>query len=1056
MREIKYGFFFFLLSKILAVNCLQKNPTDSVQFNGQNAEASNSWPSQPVPQETMNYYNSINPDPQLNFYLNNNGNQQQKYEQQSSMPQPYNGPHPYNTPQYSSPSQHIPTEQQLTPQEQNYFPPTYYQNQQVNTFQPPTTGTPPITQSNPMPQYQSNAPQSIPEGKLDSNNESVKQQTTNMQYSTFNQNENTKQPVINQKNEKQQSQVPPESYNLQPPSEGGQGVSQYFGKIESSPPKEYQKQLPMSSNQPYPQELSDFSQVKNNSKNKENKPVQVSSTIIPQLSQQTSFISKSDIPSNILLPPNENQLDLSQSPPSIIAPISNNLQLSQMPLNSSLKPMDNGSLTLNKNNMEINGGEPFNSQSDVPNNISFSPKLPQSTQDQFDLPQASSSELLNKGPSTPNKNNMEINGGEPFNSQSDVPNNISFSPKLPQSTQNQFGFPQSSPSNPLITNQLPLPQMPLQSSSELIDKGPSTPNTNTMQDTKADVSLNSIQGFLDDKSEALISNVVQNENILIDNSQTDMETFLHPENNDSLNPQNNVSENQDNSKLESNNTLSKEQDVMIIDPEPDDLKKDTNSNNATQTLDNASNDISSIENNEEINLLHSLEHLVFDEPLDYELYKYDTLSTVDMENPENKKQDKDKITVLANPNDIHTQQISPEQSPTSDNSYLNNNYLLNTPTTNIPWYKPSFPSKVDYVQQPDSNANNQLLSLLLNFNQNPMYPPNNNYYNQQDPYPPYGQNQMISKTKIPNLSQNVNQPSSEDTSGYIYKKLDLKNPPPNISNSWLLLNKDYTKNLNQNNAYTNYDGKISTSIFGTPSMSYQNNIQGILNLSSNDMSVQNIISAISNLFNVPMVGTKAIFDLTRVNLPRAPMSQIIRLTHAIVQSAMLSLQQTLNTLYGRRAKQDFNPQPLHKLPGALINKYSEESTAKPTANNINIPYYNQLDATGQRPLADFSANQPMFQQQQMNYGGVTDMNSFGSQNNNNRVAPHPAYIQNYVLSSLEDAITTAIRSSLSDYYSINTPEVNEYIQQVILTVEIVFKNQIDNTIYGLQPTMNIY
>lgn len=91
----------------------------------------------------------------------------------------------------------------------------------------------------------------------------------------------------------------------------------------------------------------------------------------------------------------------------------------------------------------------------------------------------------------------------------------------------------------------------------------------------------------------------------------------------------------------------------------------------------------------------------------------------------------------------------------------------------------------------------------------------------------------------------------------------------------------------------------------------------------------------------------------------------------------------------------------------------------------------------------FSANQPMFQQQQMNYGGVTDMNSFGSQdNNNNRVAPHPAYIQNYVLGPLEDAITTTIRSHLSDNYSINTPEVNEYIQQVIVTVEIVFKNQV--------------
>jgi len=99
--------------------------------------------------------------------------------------------------------------------------------------------------------------------------------------------------------------------------------------------------------------------------------------------------------------------------------------------------------------------------------------------------------------------------------------------------------------------------------------------------------------------------------------------------------------------------------------------------------------------------------------------------------------------------------------------------------------------------------------------------------------------------------------------------------------------------------------------------------------------------------------------------------------------------------------------------------------------------------TGQPPMADFSASQPMLQQQQTYYDGITDMNYYGSQyNNNNRVAPQPANTQNYVLNSLVDAITSAIRSNVPDPYSIDTPEVKEYTQQVIVTVELVYKNQV--------------
>lgn len=77
------------------------------------------------------------------------------------------------------------------------------------------------------------------------------------------------------------------------------------------------------------------------------------------------------------------------------------------------------------------------------------------------------------------------------------------------------------------------------------------------------------------------------------------------------------------------------------------------------------------------------------------------------------------------------------------------------------------------------------------------------------------------------------------------------------------------------------------------------------------------------------------------------------------------------------------------------------------------------------------------------HNGVTDMNNYGSQYTyNNRVTPQPANTQNYVVSSLVDAITTAIRSNVPDPYSIDTPEVKEYTQQVILTVEIIYKNQV--------------
>jgi len=622
----------------------------------------------------------------------------------------------------------------------------------------------------------------------------------------------------------------------------------------------------------------------------------------------------------------ENQLNLLKSSPSMQSN-SNKSQLPQVPSRGSLKPLNRVSSTPNENTKDNTNEAMLNPKPEFQNS-----EFPQPTENQLPLSQMaslSSLELLDKGPSTPNKMTMVIEDGMPFNSQLDFPNGLS----LP-TTQNQLNLPQSFPSAPIISNQLPLSQIPSQSSSELLDKGPSSPNINIMQNKNDGVPLNSLSRFPDDKSEPFISNVAQSENILIDSSQTDLQTFLNPENNDNLNPLNILSENQDYSQLELNDTPPKllmdntqVGNVVVNDPQQGDLIKDIKLYDDTQksqiplnasplpvsVVDTQLNEELILEkamtespvfllnkDNEEKYTLNSLEDLVFDESLENGLSKYAKSDIVSTENPEHANQDKPKISVFANPNDIHTLQISSIQPSTSDNYYSRTNYLLNSSPADVPWYKPLFPNTD--IQQSDLNTNNQLLSSLLNdyqyplfYNQIPMYPPNNNDYNQQDNYSAVGQNQITSNIQFPGFSRNANQPSSKDNSGCIYKKVELRNPPPDSSNSWLLLNKDYTRNSDHNNGYTSYDGKTRTSTFGTPSTSYQNNIQEISNLSSNDMFVQNMMPM--NSLNV----IKAIFDVTRVNFPRAPLSHIIRLTNAIVQSVMRSLQQNLNiamnTLY---------------------------------------------------------------------------------------------------------------------------------------------------------------
>jgi len=154
---------------------------------------------------------------------------------------------------------------------------------------------------------------------------------------------------------------------------------------------------------------------------------------------------------------------------------------------------------------------------------------------------------------------------------------------------------------------------------------------------------------------------------------------------------------------------------------------------------------------------------------------------------------------------------------------------------------------------------------------------------------------------------------------------------------------------------------------------------------------------------------------------------------------------------------------LYNLPGGLFNKYSQPPTAPPTANNM--PYYAQPDTTG---IHNIKILQPRFphksyykylftgkkpidnipQQQQTSNGGVNNMNSYGSQYNNNiRVAPQQAEIQNYFLNSLVDAVTIAIRSNVPYPFLVDNPQLKEYIQQVIVIVEIMYKTQVKEKCY---------
>jgi len=78
----------------------------------------------------------------------------------------------------------------------------------------------------------------------------------------------------------------------------------------------------------------------------------------------------------------------------------------------------------------------------------------------------------------------------------------------------------------------------------------------------------------------------------------------------------------------------------------------------------------------------------------------------------------------------------------------------------------------------------------------------------------------------------------------------------------------------------------------------------------------------------------------------------------------------------------------------------------------------------------------------MYYGDVTDMNYYGSKDNNNISMPQLMDIQSYVLKPIYYAILSAIRSNMPYPYLFDTPEVKIYAQKVNEIIQKVFKNQV--------------
>lgn len=230
-----------------------------------------------------------------------------------------------------------------------------------------------------------------------------------------------------------------------------------------------------------------------------------------------------------------------------------------------------------------------------------------------------------------------------------------------------------------------------------------------------------------------------------------------------------------------------------------------------------------------------------------------------------------------------------------DNSRIDlENKLNNNPSNMTPF---------DVLQNENIDANTPQLD-SINYTASP-----NNYDDTQKPFEgdgrnsettldqvqinPFEKNGMLSNNENENLNPNVHddkmssaadveqiRPDVTYNNGYVNDAaMDLQNPSSNLVSCPL---KKYYRRKN----------KISIS---------NNNNSGtsVAEMSSDNLLAQNTIAAISNALQVPMHGTKLIFDVTRSNFPNVPIIQQLSFMKSIVQSIVTGLRKAVNSIRNR-------------------------------------------------------------------------------------------------------------------------------------------------------------
>jgi len=271
----------------------------------------------------------------------------------------------------------------------------------------------------------------------------------------------------------------------------------------------------------------------------------------------------------------------------------------------------------------------------------------------------------------------------------------------------------------------------------------------------------------------------------------------------------------------------------------------------------------------------------YDLPFSNEHSFRDDSNYVDIIDSKYTKEDKDKLRVFADPNDIHIIDSLPIQSSATSSSHfndiLNNNKIVSWSYNTLP-----------------NNANTQ-----YSFIPNKLKKPNIISYDKQNQMI-YGQSSQLN-TKIGQpYTPPIVDSSSIVNNRYNYKDIDLMNPPS--YSSWSLLKHDDQKkqqsNLYQNNNIFSDANLLQTNNLGTFASYNQNNNKYSSHqpFPNDNIFVHNMMSTIASATQAPIDGVGAIFDVTQSNFPNAQISQPIGLTYAVVQSITLGLRKILNTV----------------------------------------------------------------------------------------------------------------------------------------------------------------